>query len=122
MKCYNHHESDAVGVCKNCNKGLCLNCAVDVGDGLACKNSCEQAVLDVNKIIQASKSVIKKSSGYYYKLAIIDALFALFFIGYPFMVDWSMAAYLIPCGVIFVIAMIFMIHNGMKIKQEDEKT
>ncbi len=26
MKCYNHHDRDAFGVCKICGKGLCLEC------------------------------------------------------------------------------------------------
>jgi hypothetical protein len=35
MKCYYHHEVDAVGLCKSCSKGICPECAFDVGGGLA---------------------------------------------------------------------------------------
>ncbi|MBU4189689.1 MAG: hypothetical protein KJ886_01655 [Candidatus Thermoplasmatota archaeon] len=31
MKCFYNPTRDAVGVCKNCGKGLCAECAVDVG-------------------------------------------------------------------------------------------
>ena len=31
MKCFNHHEHDAVGVCKYCMKGVCEQCATEVG-------------------------------------------------------------------------------------------
>jgi hypothetical protein len=41
MKCFYHNESDAVGVCRHCLKGICAECAVDFGDGLACKDHCE---------------------------------------------------------------------------------
>jgi len=44
MKCFRHPESDAVGSCKQCAKGLCSRCVVDVGKGLACKDSCEEYV------------------------------------------------------------------------------
>jgi hypothetical protein len=36
-----HHQRDAVGVCKACGKGLCSECAVDLGKGLACRDRCE---------------------------------------------------------------------------------
>jgi len=44
MKCYYHHDCDAVGTCKSCGKGLCEECQVDLGKGLACKGRCEEEV------------------------------------------------------------------------------
>ncbi len=39
MKCYNHHDRDAFGVCKACGKGLCLEC-IEKQDGIVvCKDS-----------------------------------------------------------------------------------
>ncbi len=26
MKCFNHHDRDAFGICKTCGKALCLEC------------------------------------------------------------------------------------------------
>lgn len=34
MKCFYHSQADARGICKNCSKGLCEECAVDVGNAL----------------------------------------------------------------------------------------
>ncbi len=51
MKCFYHPETDAVAVCKNCQKGLCVDCAFDVGDGIACKNRCEEKVIVVNSLV-----------------------------------------------------------------------
>ncbi|VVC72076.1 Uncharacterised protein [uncultured archaeon] len=36
MHCYIHPEKEAVGLCKVCNKGLCSECAVEIGDFLYC--------------------------------------------------------------------------------------
>jgi hypothetical protein len=44
MRCYNHRDRDAVGLCKSCGKGLCDECQTDLGQGLACKNRCEETV------------------------------------------------------------------------------
>lgn len=44
MKCFRHVERDAVGICKSCGKGICPDCAVDLGRGLACRGQCEGEV------------------------------------------------------------------------------
>jgi len=53
MKCYVHADHDAVGVCKSCQKGLCRECAVDLGKGLACRGSCED---EAQRLIQFIES------------------------------------------------------------------
>lgn len=37
MKCYQHSETDAVGVCTQCGKAGCRDCLEDVGGSLLCK-------------------------------------------------------------------------------------
>ncbi len=44
MKCFNHPQIDAVGLCTACNRGLYADCAVDMERGLACKDRCEHEV------------------------------------------------------------------------------
>lgn len=44
MRCYNHSEREAVGTCKACSKGLCAECAVDLGHGLSCRGAHEATV------------------------------------------------------------------------------
>ncbi len=55
MKCFRHPEIDSLGICKACCKGLCGLCLVDVGNGLACKNSCEHTVNALNARISETK-------------------------------------------------------------------
>ena len=49
MKCFYHPEADAVAICKNCSRGLCRECVVDVKNGIACKDRCEE---DVNALVK----------------------------------------------------------------------
>jgi len=44
MKCAYHPESDAIGICMACERGVCAECAVDMDRGLACKDRCEPEV------------------------------------------------------------------------------
>ena len=68
MKCYNHHDQDAVGTCKQCYKGLCPSCAVDVGGGIACQATCVEAVTQINSLIKANAAAsamnVKKGVSY----------------------------------------------------------
>ncbi len=57
MHCFNHNSSPAVGICKACQKGLCAECAVDVGMGLACKESCELHVAELNEMNERSLKI-----------------------------------------------------------------
>ena len=84
MKCFYHNDIDAIGLCKTCNKGLCPECAVDVGNGLACVDSCEKAVLSYNKMIDknielTSTSVSMIRGGPAFFLAALFIVFGAFF-------------------------------------------
>ena len=58
MNCFNHSDIPAVGICKSCGKGLCKDCLVEVPDGLACKQSCEEQVRNINFLIDSNKQVL----------------------------------------------------------------
>jgi len=45
MKCFYHQETEAVGLCYYCNRGLCAECAMEYTRGLACRNRCERHVV-----------------------------------------------------------------------------
>lgn len=62
MKCFNHNESDAVGQCKHCSKGLCMDCVADLGNGLACKDVHENEVEILNSLIENNKKVYAQTT------------------------------------------------------------
>jgi hypothetical protein len=51
MKCFYHPQADAVGTCKNCQRGLCPACAAERAEGLACRGRCEAKVDAVSALI-----------------------------------------------------------------------
>lgn len=63
MRCFYHQDKEAVGVCRSCGKGVCIECAVDLGKGLACRGRCEEnagAIIQlVDKNIQLSSTPMK---------------------------------------------------------------
>jgi cytochrome c biogenesis protein CcdA len=42
MRCFVHHDQEAVGTCRVCNKGLCPDCVVDLGHAISCRGACER--------------------------------------------------------------------------------
>jgi hypothetical protein len=52
MRCFVHPANEAVGVCKNCSRGLCTQCAAEVEDSLACKGRCEGKVAELNQLLR----------------------------------------------------------------------
>jgi hypothetical protein len=53
MNCYRHPENPAVGICKNCSKGVCMNCLTDVGDGIACTETCTDLTRKINAMVNS---------------------------------------------------------------------
>jgi len=44
MNCAHHGDVEAVGTCEGCDKPLCAACAVDLGDGIWCRDCLKGAV------------------------------------------------------------------------------
>ena len=53
MHCFNHPDRTAIGSCKGCCKGLCMECTADLGHGLACKGQHEEMVEIHNTIVDS---------------------------------------------------------------------
>lgn len=75
MKCFHHPQVDAVAICKNCHKGLCADCAADLGNGVACKGRCEAEVAALSDLQQRNKTAYLKAANAYNKQAILMAGF-----------------------------------------------
>lgn len=64
MHCYTHQDQTAIGICKVCGKGLCINCAADLGESLACANQHETTAAEITAMVRQSikvQSTAKKS-------------------------------------------------------------
>lgn len=53
MRCFYHQQDEAVGICKNCLRGVCADYGVDLDDGLACRGRCETKVQARNDLTRA---------------------------------------------------------------------
>src|SRR5688500_5854852 len=114
MRCFNHHDVEAVGCCKNCSRGVCPGCAVDVGNGLACRDRCEAEVRALNRVIAQNKTAYEKTHSAYSRTALFYAM-----VGAAFLMgglsDWRGFAWVLtPAGLIFLIAGYMYFSTGRK--------
>lgn len=72
MRCFNHVDREAVGSCKGCQKGLCAECAIDLGHGLACKGVHEQIVNTYNVIMERDAQIYRAAP----RVGLITPIFA----------------------------------------------
>jgi len=89
MNCFYHQSVVAIGTCKSCGKGLCPECTVDLGQGLACKGKCEDAVKALTDLIDnnikraaINRELIDSAKGTRYIGAAFYLLFGLLVLGF----------------------------------------
>ena len=84
MKCFEHRDQDAIGQCKHCSKGLCENCAIDLGHGLACKGVHESEVELLNSLIENNKKSYSQTSKSLFMSNLYLLLMGILFISFGY--------------------------------------
>lgn len=89
MNCYYHPNQPAVGLCKHCQRGLCIACAADVDGSLGCKDRHEEQVhaldgLTSRNLLQAGRvgSVYRRNAVFYSLVGILFAGFGYYQLRY----------------------------------------
>src|SRR5437773_6772235 len=110
MRCFYHDNTEAVAICKSCNRGVCRDCAVEFKNGVAGKNRCEAEVEAVNHIIDRNKTSYEKTSSAYSGNAIIYLMFAIVsgFWGLKQIANQPLVGWLmVALGLVFLVAALF---------------
>ena len=114
MKCYEHPEVEAIGICKHCQKGVCTDCSTDLGFGLACKDKHEKDVEFLNSLIENNKKAYRQSPKSAMAGNLFYLLMGILFIGF----GYPDAKFLILFGVLCVGYWIFlMVYNSRYFKK-----
>lgn len=121
MNCFYHQEVPAVGICKSCSKGLCAECASDLGHGIACKGKHEEKVEAVNMIIEKNTKVYGSAS----KNSIISPIFYLFmgfvFSGYGYFSKGGITDLPFVLGIGFLVFGIVIFIRNRELFKNDSK-
>jgi hypothetical protein len=82
MVCYYHPDKPAIGICKYCQRGLCIECTALVNDSLACKDHHEDQVRGLNLIAERGILQAKRIGPGYTRNAIFYFLVGALFAGF----------------------------------------
>lgn len=81
MKCFYHQTIDAVASCKSCCRGLCNECAAEVGLAASCRGRCENDVATLIELAAHGRNARDRMSSTYFRngifATVIGVLFAL---------------------------------------------
>ena len=87
MRCFNHSDKDAVGLCKACCKGLCHDCATDLEHGIACRGKHEPAVQAAHTMVVRAARIQSTTKRAKYVSPAFCALMGAIFVGYGYFRD-----------------------------------
>ena len=59
MRCFVHHDHEAIGICRACGKALCPDCAVDLGHAICCRGACEEETRKMRALTIRSRELLK---------------------------------------------------------------
>ena len=82
MNCYYHPDQPAIGICKHCQRGLCIACATDVEGSLACKDHHEKQVAGINMMTKRNLLQTQRVGSNYRRNAIFYFLSGFLFAGF----------------------------------------
>lgn len=113
MRCYNHTSVEAIGTCKACCKGLCMECAADLGHGLACKAAHVAEVENLNALITRSTRITTANTKGKFLVPVFYAFLGATFLGYG-LVSSSASGFSIVMGAGFLAFALFTLVANLK--------
>jgi hypothetical protein len=104
MKCFNHNNVDAVGICASCGKALCSSCLVAGSPECACSTECADFSLERRRqfalMSRRHRTSQLASEIACYSLGIIFVVVGLL-LGVS--LTWFMTAWAVPPGIALIV-------------------
>lgn len=123
MRCFNHKEIEAVGVCVNCGKALCTSCISKSSRGkFVCSPECSRAITEADDFrdylhVRNTKSWRLIAYALLFPIAFIFLIFAGFCVWDR---NWPLVWLLLPVVVIFVLLGLGCLGLGRKMVSHEK--
>jgi hypothetical protein len=92
MNCFNHPDRPSIGMCKSYCRGLCRECALELENGLACKEAqCEDRVKIMNKLLSSQTRILAAARSQSWTQAVLLVAMGAILLGFGLLVlSWGM--------------------------------
>ena len=107
MKCFNHAQTDAAGICKVCGKGICQACTIPREFAVCCSEACAIEAGELREMMQRGKRVYavggrgKRVATQPILMAVVGLFFLLAGIAFSF-VTAPLAYFMGSAGLLFI--------------------
>ena len=122
MKCFNHPNTDAVGLCQSCGRGLCRDCVTEVGLSCSCKGQCEAIVAAKNELVERGRTAYQKSSAMQLRsgilIVLLGGLFLFFGVASLGGERSTFNYFLLGAGALFATLGLSSIYSAIRLKQK----
>ena len=113
MHCFHHHDAEAIGICKVCNKGLCEQCAADLGHSIACQGRHETEAAALRAMQERGMRLQRAAGMVWYLAPVAYAIMSAIFIVFGWRELGSVGGFLVVMGVCMLLyaVVVFMIRR-----------
>lgn len=109
MNCYYHPSQPAVGICKHCQRGVCVDCAALADDSIACKDRHEEEVHALNQMMERNLLASARTGANFRRSAWFYLLTGLLFAGFGILqIRWMGAQ-----GIFLLLIGAFLLYAGI---------
>jgi hypothetical protein len=123
MRCFYHRDVDAIATCRNCCRGLCDACAVEVNKMSACRGRCEGDVAAVQKLLARSDRAFTTAARQLRIAALICVLFAALFVVLSRRMPYAAATWLLlPAALVLLIGAALLVLNARRYDAQQSST
>jgi len=84
VRCFNHTDRESIGICKACGKGICSECAVDLGYALSCHGDHEKRVASNEALVIRATRVQDTAGRIKYAAPVFFGFMGVFFAAWGF--------------------------------------
>jgi hypothetical protein len=102
MRCFNHPDIEAVGVCKVCQKGLCHDCAADLGHSIVCKGRHEAQAQAIQSLLLRSRRIQKTAGRAKYVTPVFFACMGAIFVAFGLRDTSAASNFVLYLGIVVI--------------------
>jgi len=120
MKCFNHNNNEAIGICVNCGKALCNACITkSEKDKITCSDACARSITKFENTIDIIQSkTLKQNRTAAYGCYVSGAIFSSFGAFHLFFAK----SYFAPLGIfLIVLGMAFFLWGTWYLKTANKQ-
>jgi hypothetical protein len=116
MRCFNHPDAQAAGLCKHCSRGICAECIALVEDAVSCGGECGAHVERLHRMMEHSYGMMKRSdqliggtANAYAGLAVGTGVLGVVMLSFGLLSRYTeIRMFTVPAGLVFIIAAVFL--------------